>query len=176
MSQPPRTAAKYRGDLGGLIGADAKCQAAANNAMTPLPGTYKAWLSDSTDSAKSRLTQSANPYVRTDGVQIAADFASLIDPPFGLCCDNIDAPIIVDENGSVLAGSSQDAWTGTSVLGLSTTRNCNEWMEGNHEPSPSTGDPLFSATVGFTHLTKFHWTEAGNGSCGLQRHLYCLQQ
>lgn len=167
------TTAKSTGGLGGLAGADATCQGAADSAG--LPGAYKAWLSDSATSAKGRLTHSSGRYVRTDGVQVAANFASLIDGPFGLGLDNLDAPIIVDQHGLVLAGSSQDSWTGTNVLGQSTIRNCSNWTNGSHE-SPSTGDPDFNATTGFTHLTTLHWTEAGNGSCGLQRHLYCLQQ
>ena len=172
------TAAKYNGDLDGLDGADAKCQVAADGATldgAKLPGTYKAWLSDSTTSAKDRLTQSSGPYVRTDGIQVAADFADLIDGIKSLSFNNIAAPLNVDENGFVLTGS-QDAWTGTNVLGQSTIPNCTNWTEGNHEPFPSTGDVAFTANVGLTNFTTFHWTEAGNGSCGLQRHLYCLQQ
>ena len=168
------TSAKSTGDLGGLSGADATCQAAADSAF--LPGSYKAWLSDSTTSAKARLTNSIGPYVRTDGVQIAADFASLIDGPFGLGIDNIDAFLNVDENGVMFTGTSQGAWTGTNVVGESTNRNCTNWTFGSFEPSPSTGDPPFTATLGFTFFKSFHWTEAGNISCGQQHHLYCLQQ
>src|SRR4029077_17175057 len=56
------------GNLGGLTGADPKCQSLATAAV--LPGTYKAWLSDDTTSAASRLTHSTNPYVLVDGKTI----------------------------------------------------------------------------------------------------------
>ena len=40
------TSANYTGDLGGLVGADSKCQALADSAG--LDGNYKAWLSTNT--------------------------------------------------------------------------------------------------------------------------------
>ena len=43
----------YNGNLGGLTGADAKCQSRA--AAAGLTGTYKAWLSSTTINAKDRL-------------------------------------------------------------------------------------------------------------------------
>src|SRR5262245_56445509 len=47
------TSLKYPAALGGLTGADAKCNAAAQAAG--LPGTYKAWLSDGYTNALTRL-------------------------------------------------------------------------------------------------------------------------
>lgn len=74
---PPRivfvTSQVYNGNLGGLTGADAKCQAQA--AAAKLPGTYKAWLSDSNGSPSTRMTKVAAPYVRTDGVMIAGSWS-----------------------------------------------------------------------------------------------------
>ncbi|MCP3848848.1 MAG: DUF1554 domain-containing protein, partial [Gammaproteobacteria bacterium] len=38
----------YSGNLGGLAGADTKCQAAADSQTPPVQGTFKAWLGVST--------------------------------------------------------------------------------------------------------------------------------
>ena len=63
------------GNLGGLRGADATCQARATTAR--LPGTYKAWLSGSNDSPSTRFTQSTRPYVRVDGQVVANNWDEL---------------------------------------------------------------------------------------------------
>ena len=66
------TSSTFDGNLGGLAGADVKCQGAATTAG--LPGTFRAWLSDSTTSASARLTHSALPYALVNDVQVADDF------------------------------------------------------------------------------------------------------
>ena len=54
---------QFTGDLGGLDGADDKCQGEADGA-DDLAGTYRAWLSDFTGSPSTRFeTQAAFPYV-----------------------------------------------------------------------------------------------------------------
>nr|MBA3500495.1 hypothetical protein [Deltaproteobacteria bacterium] len=73
------TAGQFSGaQIGGLTGADAKCQAEAMAAN--LTGTYKAWLSDITGSPSTRFTKSTIvPYVRTDGFLLAQSFDDLTD-------------------------------------------------------------------------------------------------
>src|SRR5262249_60557677 len=65
----------YTGNLGGLSGADAKCQSLATSAGHA--GTFKAWLSDDVTDAKSRLTHSTMPYVLVDGTIVATGFTDL---------------------------------------------------------------------------------------------------
>ena len=66
------TSAQFNGNLGGLTGADDKCQAEANGPASIVPsGTYLAWLSDGTDSPDTRFTKSAHPYMLPDGSKIA---------------------------------------------------------------------------------------------------------
>jgi hypothetical protein len=68
----------YTGNLGGLDGADGKCQTLAMAVNPPLPGSYKAWLSSSTTAAKDRLTHSVGPYVLVDGkTKVANDWNDL---------------------------------------------------------------------------------------------------
>ena len=60
------TSAKFKGNLGGLTGADDKCQAEADGPASIVPsGIYLAWLSDGTDSPDIRFTKSSHP--RTSG-------------------------------------------------------------------------------------------------------------
>ena len=71
------TSTRYTGDLGGIPGADEKCQSHADAAG--LAGTFLAWISDGVDSPATRFARSAEPYVRTDGTKIAEDWDDLVD-------------------------------------------------------------------------------------------------
>ncbi len=52
------TSASFSSNLGGLTGADDKCQAEADGPASIVPaGTYLAWLSDGTDSPDTRFTK-----------------------------------------------------------------------------------------------------------------------
>ena len=79
------TSTTYNGSLGGapygLAKADSNCvaRAAAGDGGAGLPGTYKAWMSDSATSASSRLSHSARAYKMVDGSQIASDWNDLTD-------------------------------------------------------------------------------------------------
>lgn len=57
----------YPGNLGGLIGADEKCNTLAQ--AEGLPGLYKAWLSTASVAAATRLTHNPGPYVLTNGAR-----------------------------------------------------------------------------------------------------------
>src|SRR5262249_28544146 len=65
----------HNGAFGGLAGADTFCQGLATAAG--LPGVFKAWLSDSTATAKDRLTHAVGPYVLRHGGVVANDWADL---------------------------------------------------------------------------------------------------
>lgn len=99
------TSQVFNGNLGGLAGADAKCQQLATAAG--LGGTYKAWLSDSTTDARDRLTHATVPYRLVDGTTVANDFTDLTD-------GSLDAPINRAENGTVVGDRP---WTGTDFAG-----------------------------------------------------------
>jgi hypothetical protein len=76
---PGRAAVRPRPpDLGGLSGADAICNARA--AAASLPGTYRAYLSDSSVDAVDRLTRSSGQYKLVDGTVVANDFAQFFCP------------------------------------------------------------------------------------------------
>jgi len=65
------TLSDYTGDLGGLEGADAICEAEADDAG--LTGTYKAWLSDTNVGPDTRFTHSTVPSFLLNGYRVAAD-------------------------------------------------------------------------------------------------------
>ncbi len=157
------TNAEFTGALGGLSGADAKCQAAAFNAGPSLTGTYKAWLSDTSDSPSTRFVQATVPYKLVDGTVIANNWADLID-------GTLLAAINVDENGD--PGSNGVAvWTatetdGTLISGATTALTCDNWTLTTAQ-----------ADGGRRDFSSFAWTDAGapNACTGLD-HLYCFEQ
>ena len=65
------------GGATGLAGADNICNARAGEAS--LPGTYTAWLSTNATDARDRVTQASVPYLQTNGIKIADNFADLVD-------------------------------------------------------------------------------------------------
>jgi hypothetical protein len=67
----------HLGNLGGLTGADAICQNLAASAH--LPGTYMAWLADTTGSPSTRFTRATAPYTLVDGTVVASSWADLTD-------------------------------------------------------------------------------------------------
>ena len=90
------------GDLGGLEGADAHCQALASDAGAG-HREWRAYLSNDGDSfaelinAKDRI--GTGPWYNAHGVLIAADVYDL-----HLYNDTITAYTAVDENGNMMAG------------------------------------------------------------------------
>ena len=165
------------GSLGGVTGADAVCQARATAAG--LSGTYKAWLSAGTYSSSpaSRFTRSlSQPYVRTDGVQIAANWAALTDGA-------IDAPINVNEFGAtqtspsmvysftmtdgsngLFGSSSEDCYGGDC--------HCSGWTS-----TATQGNPIPGSAVAQVSQTNDDWTDYSFGNfCGGSYGFYCFQQ
>ncbi|MET0341542.1 MAG: hypothetical protein ABW252_11125 [Polyangiales bacterium] len=154
--------------VAGLAGADAKCAAAATAGGRT--GTFKAWLSDNSTSATSRLTHAAVPYVRVDGVVVADNWADLTD-------GSLDNAIDKNESGGAApAGSvtcsfsgTANVWTGSydsgSIFGV---RTCTNWTS-------TAGAPLYGM-AGSTAATDTNWGFACNAFCNGSGALYCLQQ
>ena len=157
------TSAKFKGNLGGLAGADNKCQAEADGPASIVPsGTYLAWLSDGTDSPDTRFTKSAHPYMLLDGTKIAENYTDLTD-------GSILRAINIDSTGKPLG--AQQFWTGTKADGTTAPLfvTCNGWK-----------DPLpyHKGTHGQTNLTDSSWsTMHSNDSCRIgPNFLLCFQQ
>lgn len=152
------TSAVFGAQLGGIEGADAKCQGAADSAG--LDGTFRAWLSTATSSPMANFHQSAAPYVRVDGVEIAGDWSDLID-------GDLAAPIEVDEWGNVQNnGECGNVWTNTLRDGTPHDEDaCTGWS--------SLQD---AALLGRSDITNYFWTEGCVQDCLKQNRLFCIEQ
>lgn len=144
----------YSGNLGGLAGADAKCQSVAESAS--LTGAWKAVLSSSTVSAFSRIVITGLINSRS-GAAIAVDQSDLWD-------GNIDDSIEATESNVLLSTVSGEwrRWTGTSDDGGISGNNCSNW-------STTAGTGTFGR--GDTDTT---WTSHGANNCTDIFHLHCI--
>ena len=151
----------YNGALGGLAGADAKCQERADVARRS--GTFKAWLSDRTASVEDRFDRSRDgaAFVRTDGVRVANNWQDLTD-------GTLLEAITRDEFGNDRANS---VWTNTGIGGdaRGSDGDCYHW---------STASSTAFSRIGSVFETDSRWTvrDAINWSCDRQYRLYCFQQ
>ncbi len=154
---------EHTGKLGGLAGADAICQNLAADAG--IPGTYMAWLSDSTSSPSTRFpTKSASPYKLLNGVKIADNWADLTD-------GQLQTLFTVTDAGPELpSGPGQHAWTATLPTGQKSGPTCNNWTTESTDVSGLTGY--------HRHATQStgRWTSYDNRQCNAELHLYCVQQ
>ena len=155
------TSSTWNGDLGGLSGADDKCQQSADD--VGLGGSWVAFLSNGT-SASSRIPE--GPYVRLDESLIANDKSDLLD-------GSIMVPINLNEVGGTTSGF---VFTGSnasgSSYGSSTNGLCVGWTRGcgvcygNH----------FYAQVGRADRNNDDWVDVGWVKCHTGSHLYCFEQ
>jgi hypothetical protein len=163
----------YDGNLGGLAGADAKCQALATDAG--LLGTYMAWLSDTASPAANRLAHSAVPYVLVDRQTVVAqDFFSLGETLLHAIdqTETGQPPPVGTYQLLLEGGTTPTVWTGTDSSGLQQGGNCNDWKS-NSSPYGSAG----AASANF--ITHGGWTQycsCVNHGCGDTAALYCFQQ
>ena len=117
-----QTSGGFDGNLGGLIGADATCQAAADGPTSIVPpGTYLAWLSDDVDSPSTRFTRSTKPYRLPDGTKFADNYADLTD-------GFLRRPLNMTATGAI---RSDAVWTNTAPDGtpieVTASLTCENW-------------------------------------------------
>ncbi len=148
--------ASFNGNLGGLAGADAKCQETADDGG--FGGVWTAWLSTSTVNAKDRIPDTV--YRRLDNAVVANSKADLTD-------GSIAAPISVADDGSNYIGGA-GVWTGTTQSGLydSSQNSCLDWTS-----------PIFSNTgqLGNAAATNREWTTNFLANCNSNLRLYCFR-
>jgi hypothetical protein len=150
------------GNLGGLTGADATCQARADAASRP--GKYKAWLSDTTQGPATRFTQSPRPYVRVDGVVVANNWTELISGAL--------QEVLLDEKGAASVGTV--ALTNTGADGApggagGSNKNCMDWTSNKPGPLANNGNP--------GSFKDRRWTFNSAGACeDSVGSLICVQQ
>jgi hypothetical protein len=159
--------AKYTGNLGGLAGANTKCNTEA--AAAGLLGTYRAWISltanatNDPDSLFTGVSGSYN-YLLPTGTKVADNWADLTDA-------TLDAAI--DQNASGTTQAAGNVWTNVTTAGArdgstSNTHGCATW---------GTALNTRSANVGTAGNTNNTWTDTGGtATCDTTAYLYCFQQ
>ncbi len=179
------TSAKYNGALDpdpnncgdDIAGADCISQYHADQAG--IAGIFLAWLSNFLSSPATDFVRHDGPYVRVDGVVVAANWDDLTDA-------TLLSAIEVDENGNHPFPSDLDdrVWTATSWTGTPSVDPC-----GCGSP-PGAGGHWCTSTTGlnggygtFTRIFPIPggivfggWTEFDSINCGAQLRLYCFQQ
>ena len=154
------TSQTFTGNLGGIQGADKKCQDAAKAAG--LAGTFFAWVSTDVSQPGTRfLTFSLGPYILAGGSTLAGNYGDLTD-------GSLNEPIARNENGEFVG--SELVWTATypSGTGEFASITCENWT------SDSSG---VDGSVGSNNATDGDWTDFSSTiPCNTLNHLYCFQQ
>lgn len=157
------TSQVFTGDLGGIMGADAKCQEAAK-VLDP-PGLFRAWISSGANSPAASFVRSEVPYVDLDGIQIAADWDDLTD---GMLAEGI----YKTETGSLPPESAclptfRVVWTNTDVFGEEPNlgTDCGSW-----------NDLLQMGKTGRLGNPASTWTDSSTLDCSCLASLYCVEQ
>ena len=159
------TSASFDSNLGGLTGADAKCQAEADGPASIVPtGTYMAWLSDGTNSPNSRFTKSSHPYVLSNGKKVAENYIDLTD-------GSILNPINLGPHGKPIG--YQNYWTGTYPDGTSARVDEYDGTCGGWAVAPPAGK---YGMVGHSSKKTTSWSKDKGNGCRSTRKLACFQQ
>lgn len=142
------TTTPHNGNLGGLTGADAICQAQAEGVS--LPGTYQAFLHVYETEAQTRFSGSSGWY-RVDGLAFANDLdaattGAVLYPP------------ILDPNGDVVYA---ETWAGDDYY----EDNCASWT--------SDADTAYARYGRLDSADR--WDGTGFPTCDEERRLLCLR-
>lgn len=161
------TSTIHAGDqIQGTAGGDTICNKAALAGGLAGPGGFKAWLSDRTTDATSRLTPGKGRYVRVDGLVVATTWGGLLD-------GGLDNPIVVTEVDTVYESG---VWTGTRPDGTREVGadHCLDWTLADFL------DPENGGFFGYAGAFDGVWTSAPDdinpGPCGGELALYCVEQ
>lgn len=148
----------YNGNLGGLSGADDKCNSLASAAG--LGGTWKAYLSTAATDAFERIADVGPWYLVDETYLVFQNKAQFSTGPSN--------PIMMTETGEWLSGFAF-VWTGSGGSGdyHITYGACASWT------SSSAG--VTGVTGNYTENT-VAWQTSGYAYCHTSRHIYCFEQ
>lgn len=155
------TSKTYNGNLGGITGADSKCQETAQ--AENLGGTWKAWISDSKTPASSRLIHSNYKYVLLNGAVVANNWQDLTD-------GSIQNPITITERGDSPLYQSC-VWTSTKTDGSNFEPVSNITLCSNYSESDSN-----YSVCGHNGSIDGQWTNWSTDMCNQYHPLYCIEQ
>lgn len=155
------TSQDYLGALGGVAGADAKCQAAANaSTFLRIKGhTFVAWISTTATTPALRLTHATKRYLRSDNATVAADWNDLTN-------GDLQNGIAFDELGGNQSGHS--VWTGTNTVGGTFEGiACSDW---------TSSDVMNKGARGNGGGNGNGWSASGEDVCSSTGRLYCFEK
>jgi hypothetical protein len=153
-------AASSFGNLGGLAGADAICQDAADDAG--LTGTWTAWLSTTDEPGPGGSPGiDARDRIR-DGRYELVDETVIADDKDDLTDGFLKAPISLNERGEEELAK---VWTGTDADGTGTDANCSNWTSSSEVATPGSSGDISSDWTNVTAPTSCDQTDF---------HLYCF--
>lgn len=147
----------YTGALGGLAGADAKCQSEAQEAARA--GDWLAWLADSQTSPGQRFVRSTGPYQLFSETTVADNWEELVS-------GTLQAPVNVTATGN--PRMDVQVWTNVNSAGepAETVPPCSDWSQSLDG----------AAHVGLTDTSDSEWTDRGTSPCRQAAALYCFQK
>lgn len=146
------------GNLGGLNGADAKCQNLASNAGAG-SRTWHAYLSTDSPLVNARDRIGTGPWHNQAGVMVATNLTTLHT--------NILGSLILSELGNVVPSNplDHDILTGSTSLGnLLTGKTCNDWTDA----TDNVGGQAGHADVAPGELDSDSWNSSHDPGCSEQ--------
>lgn len=155
------TSLEYSGNLGGLSGADEKCQLLATQAG--LVKTYRALLSSSSENIKERILITDAIYV-VDSESSYKKVAASQSDFWNTSNKDLLHSISYNEN---ITEVIKTTWTGTTSSGTSNLNNCQNWTSND---SSGLGD------VGDSSKTSTEWIDNNSDSCDTFYPLNCISQ
>jgi hypothetical protein len=156
------TSDAYTADLGGLAGADAKCQEHAERTLQ-LTGNYRAWLSSELTDARDRLTHNPGPYRLPSGTLVALNWTDLVDGWLLHPINETESAIAVGPGTPALG-----VWTATQSNGTVSAfpaGTCGDWTS-----------LVGEGKAGLNYYLDPFWTRATTFICDSDRPLYCVEQ
>lgn len=160
------TSTASTGNLGGIAGADAKCQALADNSpVARIKGrTFLAWVSTTASPVTTRMTHGTMAYIRPDNATIASSWADLVD-------GSLQNGISVNDLGAAHSGPGAGTgavWTATASSGAGYTgQSCLDWTSSLTGLRGDRGN-LGGAGSG--------WSSSSSDDCSTQDNLYCVEK
>ncbi|MDD5071647.1 MAG: DUF1554 domain-containing protein [Patescibacteria group bacterium] len=173
------TSTTYNGNLGGVSGADDKCQTRADAAG--LGGTWQAIISGDSITANSRIGYNWLFLVNMIGEPVATNFiatgtVSSLGPWTNRDGTNhLYYPIQYDEFGVSKTGC---VWTGSTANGLLNTADDQCSDPPNSGPDWINSNAGYNGTEGRSNYTDSQWVKEtiGCGNCSGSNSLYCIEQ
>ena len=165
--------------MGGIPGADAKCQAEAVRAE--LTGTFKAWLSGVnedvrqwktplSENAPIHLTQAAPDENGIMGTEVVENIIALTTDAES---ENfLNREINFFATGGKNHGNEM-VWTGTEVNGAPS--NDRKYCQAANDQAWTSEDAVLLGLIGYHQTRSSDWIHAGEVDCSNAYRLYCLQ-